>query len=254
MIAVRGEAVAEIRRRRHVTQVEMGAAIGLVDLRLRQIEKSPVAYLLPRTFRRLAEWLGQTPEQLLGEIGAEAEHRSPEYRRPVAPGGLREELPAGIDPGSLELVPEVPVFDLAIAAGGLVEVVDAIALPYPDGPTGEAATLREAVNRGRFRVRIAGDSMEPIWPNGAHVEFRLLRPEREGPVEGRDYYVQAADGRATFKRLARAGEDEMAFAAVNRRKYPKPIVLARQEVARLAAAEWFLRPAGEMGRRREAAR
>lgn len=139
-----------------------------------------------------------------------------------------QELDQNVDPYSEQPWFEVPMFDLAVAAGRWVDV-------------SEVAEVREGaqIDRGYFRIHIRGDSMQPAWPDGSIVEFSVLRNGRHAMEIGADYYVQR-DGEATFKRLVKIGEDELVFAAVNKRKYPEPFVVARSAVVRMAKAEWML--------------
>jgi len=154
------------------------------------------------TFSRMMEGSGLSFDGLLAKIGAEV---------------VVEDAPSVDD--------EIPVFDLSLAAGPWTDVSE----------VGE--TFVEAVKeRGLFRVRIAGDSMAPIYPDGSIVEFRRLRLDRESPMPTRDYYVQQSDGRATFKMLEKAGETEYVLRALNRRKYRQPLTVEKSLVVNMAAA------------------
>lgn len=139
-----------------------------------------------------------------------------------------------LDPYTEQRLPsEPPQFDLAVAAGAWTEVTDTAVLMQPG-----------QIDAGIFRIWIRGDSMEKDWPNGALVEFRCLRQLRDALEAGRDYYVQV-DGEATFKRLVKVDEENLTFAAVNKRKYPKPIVVGRSGIVRMAVAEWMLSRPGK---------
>jgi SOS-response transcriptional repressor LexA len=119
----------------------------------------------------------------------------------------------------------VPTFDLSVAAGGWQEVLEVGELHDPG-----------QIDRGLFRIRIRGDSMQPRWPNGSLVEFRCVRGEL---VVGRDYYVQRED-EATFKRLVKATEEQLLLGAINRRKYPEPMIVDRHSLRRVAEAVFLL--------------
>lgn len=126
-------------------------------------------------------------------------------------------------------VDPVPTFDAAVAAGPWTEV-------------GEVAELHDSrlIENGVFRIKIKGDSMEPNYHEGNLIEFKIMRdggPISEGDVllVGKDYYVQVGD-EATFKRLSKIDDEELVFQAINRKKYPKPIMVRRAQILRMAKA------------------
>lgn len=138
-------------------------------------------------------------------------------------------------PSSKINIPPFPIYDSNVAAGGWVDGCLGGAFD-PDNHEHQAI-----LRFGRFAIRIVGDSMEKVWPNGSHVLFRVLRDE--SPVVGKCYYVCRSDNLATFKKLESADEDQLVFRAVNKRRYPQPMPVAVQEVVRMAEAEFiFVRP------------
>lgn len=150
---------------------------------------------------------------------------------------IGDDAPAdqNVVPSSLVNIPPFPIYDSNVAAGGWVDGCLGGAFD-PDNPEHQAI-----LRFGRFAIRIVGDSMEKVWPNGSHVLFRVLRDE--SPSVGKCYYVCRNDNQATFKRLESMDDDQLVFRAVNKRKYPKPMPVAVQEVARMAEAEFiFVRP------------
>jgi len=68
-----------------------------------------------------------------------------------------------IDPRDIEEVPDIPTFDLAVAAGEWT-------------PTHEVAELNDPkqIRDGRFRIWIRGTSMEKTWLDGSLVEFKRI--------------------------------------------------------------------------------
>lgn len=140
-------------------------------------------------------------------------------------GAEPDEFDANVEPYSERRLKPIPLFDLPLSAGTWTEVT-------------QIAELHEAdqIDRGIFRVRLRGDSMLPDYKSGTVVEFRCLRADENVIKIGKDYYVQRNDGTATFKRVAELTEDEMILRALNQRKYPKPMPVARQEVTRMALA------------------
>jgi transcriptional regulator with XRE-family HTH domain len=144
-----------------------------------------------------------------------------------------DQIDQNIEPYSERPVPEIPTFDLEIAAGPWSEVTQAAELHSP-----------QKIDDGRFRIYVRGDSMQPDWPDGGLVEFRCLRPaglvtDGDTLKIGEDYYVQVGD-EATFKRLTAFDDDQLVLRAINYRKYPKPLIAVRNDIVRMAIAEWKL--------------
>ena len=133
--------------------------------------------------------------------------------------------------GTMQPVAPIPTFDLAVAAGQWVEV----------GGEGVAPDMA-AFDRGVFRVRIAGDSMEKKYPNGCIVEFALVQPDRESVLPGKNYYWHRSDGFATFKMLEKIEDETLVLRAINRKRYPKPLTIAKQELVRVAKARGMFVP------------
>lgn len=143
-----------------------------------------------------------------------------------------------VEPYSEQTISEpIPLFDLCIAAGHWVDVID-----NEDG--GHRVTDAQ-IRQGIFRVRLRGDSMTPRFPDGAVVEFRLLRtpegtPDFEATAAEECYYVQKRNGTATFKCLVSRDETTLTLRAINKRKYKEPLSCEVEEVVKLASFEWLL--------------
>jgi hypothetical protein len=91
---------------------------------------------------------------------------------------------------------------------------------------------KEPETCGRFRLRIAGDSMHEKWKKGELVEFRCLTRGVEAMVVGKDYYVQTREG-ATFKRLWMVYEGWVLLHAINTEKYPRFVKIPVVDVVRV---------------------
>lgn len=245
---ISGPKLTELRRERHLTQLELAGMMGLTEGRVRQLEGDETAAVLPSKFRKLAESLGESQDWLWQRIGrhsmeqreedfergasslAEIQRavRDDEARRAQRKKTVAQKAPtsdSNIEPYSEVKVPEIPLFELAVAAGGWAEV---------EG-IGEVCDPTK-IDHGLFRVRIRGDSMEPEYHDGQVVEFKCLRFDVEGFLVGKDYYIQRSDDGATFKRLESVSEDEIMLRAINKKKYPKPMPVPRQMVSRAARA------------------
>jgi len=197
-----GERVDLWRQELRFSQKGLARKLGITEANAIRLCQRGAHGVYLDTFAGMIKASGLSAEELLAKIGADV---VAEDARPVDE--------------------EIPMFDLSLAAGPWTDVSE----------VGE--TFVEAVReRGLFRARIAGDSMTPIYPDGAIVEFRRLRLDRESPVPTRDYYVQRSDGLATFKMLEKAGETEYVLRALNRRKYPQPLTVEKSLVVNMAAA------------------
>lgn len=120
---------------------------------------------------------------------------------------------------------DIPEWETRIAAGQWIDAEECAVDPD---------TAARVVRLGMFIVRVYGDSMQPAYPPGCRVLFQIIRLDEGGPVVGRDYYWQNSDGQCTLKRFAGLSDDSYVLEALNRVRYPDPILLPRQMLARLA--------------------
>ncbi len=270
-----GEVVSRLRWARSLTQAGLAADLEKSLAFVQRIEKKKsideLPVIRPANFIRLASRLGVRPDDLR-HLWSESEFQKIEERvRTLAEdaaiaeavrqslnstaqkladwedykkkAGLENEKDSGewdVDVKSVQPVARIPTFDLAVAAGPWTEVTEVGQLHDP-----------RQIEAGLFRIRIQGDSMEGEggYDDGALVEFECLR---EGGAagdghrleEGEDYYVQVGD-EATFKRLEQIGKETLIFRAINRRKYPKPITVRKDEIVRMAHAEFTMRKCGK---------
>lgn len=242
-IKISGKALEKLRNSLALTQRELGEKIGLSERRISQIETEEPAGIFPGKFRKLAEGLGLTLEQLFLKIGDESlRQRQEDFENGLSvPQKIKaandameakrkarreaEGFDQNVDPFSEAKVPKVPFFEAPLAAGEWLDVSD----------IGEVCDPHQ-IDHGLFRVRLRGDSMTPNYPDGQVVEFQCIREDREAPLVGRDYYFQRDDGFATFKRLEKIDEDEFILRPLNKRKYPKAMKVNKAFVVRMARA------------------
>jgi transcriptional regulator with XRE-family HTH domain len=213
VIKIKGPEFARLRERNAYSQPEFAQHIGISVRRINQIESAKVASIFLGPFRRMAELLKIEIPELRKLIGYNGHSKS---------DGAESLERSNIELGSEVAVPEIPLFDLPLAAGDWMEITDL------------CEVNETQMSHGLFRVRLQGDSMKPVYPDRTVVEFRCLRSHLDEAQIGKDYYVQRSDGYATFKRLEKIDEHTLVFAAINKRKYPKRLVVARQEISRLA--------------------
>ena len=125
--------------------------------------------------------------------------------------------------------PEVPTYEAKVAACNWLPIEEVYEVD-----TRESAQI---VDAGLFRVRIVGDCMEPQWKDGELIEFRIVRLDREAWPVGRDCVLIHCDDMVTFKHVYRVDDETVTLYALNKAKYPSPIVVPKQMVTRIAVAE-----------------
>jgi transcriptional regulator with XRE-family HTH domain len=204
LIRISGAHLRRHRRKLALSQQEFGEKIGLSESGVRAIESGRTRSVYASTFRAIAETIGMSIDEARSQLS-----------------GWDQNL----EPYSELKLFEVPLFELSVAAGNWTDVEGA----------GEICDPRQ-MEQGLFRVRLRGDSMRPTYNDGDVVEFRCLRADHDGIIVGRDYYVQRNDGMATFKRIESLDDDSIVLRALNKRKYPDPLIVPRQEAVRLALA------------------
>lgn len=132
--------------------------------------------------------------------------------------------------GTIEQLHDIPLYDLSSPASHWAEIAGA------EDQTNEGDRgNKRAVDQGLFRIRIHGDCMAPKYPDGCIVEFKIWRNDSPFPL-GKNVVITNSDGMSTFKHLAAVDEDTITLTALNKKKYPKPILLPAQMMSRLAVA------------------
>lgn len=189
----------EVREQLFLTQEELADKLGISARNVQRIEGLQYAEISKTTFRNLAALVGATLDGLKARIGATASEIQSVVKGDKIPKEQVlikvEDEPSNV-PGPKQKLYEIPLFDLSLAAGDWAEV----------GTEGEIHDPK-SMEQGLFRVRIAGESMEKRYRNGAIIEFRRLRVDYESPIPGEDYYFQQDNGTATFKRLKAVDEE-----------------------------------------------
>ena len=233
MNAVSGRKLLKVRESKlSMTRAALAIATNRSPESIRRYERDQINAVPGEFLRKLAELLGEDfgvlRLRLMPDVGDVADTATVDI---VAESGEAVRR-SNVVRTSEVAVPDIPLFDLPLAAGGWKEVHESMVVQ-------DAGTLL----RGRFRVRLSGDSMMPLYDDGQVVEFQY----DHGTEVGRDYYVQLNDGTATFKQLYRVERDGIILVARNRQKYPKPLHAPRELILRHAVALAkvdFLRPGG----------
>jgi len=184
-VSVAGQKFAAIRRERYLTQEEFAQRLAMSAANVRRIEQSDTSGMHFRNLRRLATLVKTSPKQLLERIGVAEQTLSD-----GAPSGDAADFPWGIAEDSLQPVMEIAHFHGVSAA----KTEDRMAVQ-------RAAIIVPQSTDRRFSVTIDGDCMEPKYQHGDVVIFSIDAAEREGIIDGRNYFIQFADGDNTFKRI-----------------------------------------------------
>ena len=232
-VLILGKEFAGLRRGRYLTQEEFAQRLEMSPANIRRLEQAEVGGMQVKSFRKLAALLSLSPDALRQQIGARSE---------------------GSAAGETHRVdPSAPLHDAAFPTGlqiasnrGVVEV------DHFHGVSAARAEDRTAAHRGkatvpagtprRFAVTVDGDCMEPKYRHGDVVLFSVDAAEREGIVEGKNYFLQFADGENTFKRIFLDPENrELLILRCWNEKY-EPRVVERSSVKLLARATHRLTP------------
>lgn len=225
-VIIFGKKFADIRRQRYLTQEEFAQKLQMSPANVRRLEQSETSGMQVKNFRRLATLLDIGPDELRARIGVPAGvhllRESPDQPAPVTPD---PKFPSAIVPGSMKEVVDVEAYHSVSAA----RKEDRTA-------TRRGTTAVPAGSPRRFSVKVDGDCMEPKYRDGETVLFSVDAAEAEGIVDGRNYFLQFADGENTFKRVFLDPENrELLVLKCWNERYP-PRVIERSSVKLLARA------------------
>jgi transcriptional regulator with XRE-family HTH domain len=221
-----GAKLAGLRAERYLTQEEFADRLGMSTAGVRRLEQLKVSGMQMRNFRRLAEMVQLTPQELRQRIGSSAGQSADAGRSRLVDG-----QPMALARESARPVVEIERFHGVSAARPEDRAcVQRGCVPVPAGPG------------RRFAAVVDGDCMQPQYHHGDVVVFSIDAAEKEGIIEGRNYFVQFADGENTFKRIFFDPEnsDRLVLRCWNP-KYPQRRV-ERSRVQLLARAEFRLVP------------
>ncbi len=259
-----GPKLAQWRHKQDLSQQALAEKVGIARETIARYESADVSPIGPGAATKLAGALGMTLEEFEKKIGAPADAKVEEMttvrlprdvvdslRGTAKKEGMKFEVllrtfsekanakeasskPAkqgskddgkNIEISRTFIHPLPPVFEVAIAAGGWTDIED----------QARAFNPRDA-EQGEFNARLLGDSMSPTYPSGTVVVFRFIHTAGRDLQIGADYYVQKADGEATFKKLKSLTRETMEFSAINKTKYPRTLLADRHEVVKMARA------------------
>lgn len=237
---ISGHVVRMIRDEWNLSQAQFAKLVGVSREWVVLSEKLDNRRIRKKTMNLIAERMGVTPREAIGLLYTLSRYSFDRKERE----GIRIPGPVALakDGSMIENVPRVsarqvyapiPTFELKIHATHWTDTTDNVEM-------GEFVTEAQRI-QGRFRVKVDGDCMAPKYPDGCTVEFRLLdnesgRPNIDACVEGKNYYVQLDDGRATFKQLVEIRPEALILRPLSK-KYRKTLEAPIESIQRLGVAE-----------------
>jgi phage repressor protein C with HTH and peptisase S24 domain len=237
-ILIHGRDFAALRQGRYLTQEEFAQRLEMSPANIRRLEQAEVGGMQVKSFRKLAALLNLSPDALRQQIGATPDKLTGEMGGMLGTGGR----PAPAD----------PAFPSGIHIPSGRDAMEVVDVEHFHGVSAARSEDRSAARRGkapvpagparRFAVTVDGDCMEPKYSHGDVVLFSVDAAEREGIVEGKNYFLQFADGENTFKRVFIDPDNhELLILRCWNEKY-EPRVVERGNVKLLARATHRLTP------------
>ena len=228
-VIILGKRFSALRRDRYLTQEEFAQRLEMSPANVRRLEQSEAGGMQVKNFRRLATLLNVSPDDLRRQIGAPIEMR---------PESAVEDQPpvTGHFPSSLKISTKHDVMEIPHYHG----VSAARTENRSETPRGRAAVPTGSARR--FAVTVDGDCMEPKYRHNDTVIFSIDAAEREGIVDGKNYFVQFADGETTFKRIFLDPENrELVVLKCWNDRYP-PRIVERAKIQFVARAVFRMVP------------
>lgn len=235
-VTIMGSKLAALRRQHYWTQAELAEQLDMSTANVRRLEQADIIGMQLRNFRRLAELLRVTPDQLRRWISVDSggEDRERDLRSPALDGstGRAVSQPPGFKPGSIGPAARIDRFH-GVSASAPED--------RPPAASGDSWVPLSGADR-RFTAVVDGDCMEPQFRDGDVLVFAADSGEREGVIDGKSYFVQFVGGENTFKRVftIAADPDALELRCWNSRYGPRRI--HRDEVQLLARAVYRLVP------------
>jgi hypothetical protein len=223
-VKVSGERLAALWRESAMSQETFAHEIGMKRSGFLRLMQPGEHGMFTDNFRRLAEAVQATPDELRSRIGPAGEA---EFER-VDAGGASPRVSRGGDrlagvSGMAQPLREITRFH-GISAGVRNE---RLAI--------EHGTVKVPQDFGDFAVRVDGESMSPEYPDNAVVLFESV--EGQQFTFGRDYIIWFTNDECYFSRVIESDDDRdvLVLQKINpdRRRFPDRTV-HRREIARVA--------------------
>ena len=207
-VTISGVELAALWRGSSMSQESFALKIGLKRSGFLRLLKPGEHGIFTDNFRRMAEALGMTPEDLRARIGVKE--------------GAASASAMGLS-GLAQSLREVTTFH-GISAGARNERLAV-----------EHGKLKIPEELGEFAVRVDGESMSPEYPNNALALFEAV--EGQQFIFGREYLLWFANEECYFSRVGESEDDrdQLLLQKINpdRKRFPDRMV-HRREVTRIA--------------------
>ncbi len=219
-VKVPGRALFRMRDAWRFTQAEFGELIGASRAWVQLHEDAQTTSIDGTKLARLAQLAGMSPADLLKTMHAIVENGASIPQMVSSKESSHSILATG------KAMPAY--FNLGIGASPWIEL------------KGEGVTANfYQLAGGWVIVKIAGDSMADLWPDGSNVMFQILDKYVDSPQPDNDYFFIRNDGCGTFKRVVSADDDGYTLKALNK-KYPNPMRISVQELVMVAIARFII--------------
>lgn len=218
-VLVDGRKLEKIREQKLLTQEEFASLIGVNRSWVNATEKEGTRRVLRSIVVEIAKRLGVEPRQLVVDSDSAGEPSHQGFERVQAT--------------------KRPFFDVTIPAGGWIESGEPRSASDADG----WELVEAGIPEDAFLLRIFGPCMEPDYPSGSVIVFVPVRDGERGARQfenGKDYYFEHSDGKATFKRVYYEKEKER-YKLVPLNSDFKTIYVPEQMKARLSRAVMIMR-------------
>ena len=221
-VMVIGERLAALWRESAMSQESFAHAIGMKRSGFLRLMQPGEHGMFTDNFRRMADAVGVTPNELRSRIG-------PEGKVDLDLDGIASAPLSRVGPGVLGVSgPVHPLREITrfhgISAGARLE-----RLPLEQG------TVKVPEDFGEFAVRVDGESMEPEYPNNAVALFEGVAGQQF--TFGKDYIIWFGNGECYFSRVVESDDDRdmLVLQKINsdRERFPDRTV-HRREVERVA--------------------
>jgi phage repressor protein C with HTH and peptisase S24 domain len=223
-VKVSGERLAVLWRESLMSQESFAHAIGMKRSGFLRLMQPGEHGMFTDNFRKLAEAVRMTPNELRGRIGVTGDADASRSEDQAAFGGLprRADRLVGVS-SVVEPLRDMTWFH-GISAGGRDE-----RLAVAQG------TVKVPRDLGDFAVRVDGESMSPEYPDDAVVLFEKV--EGQQFTFGKDYLMWFNNDECYFSRVTESDDDRdmLVLQKINpdRERFPDRAV-HRREIARVA--------------------
>ncbi len=217
-VKVSGEHLAALWRASAMSQETFARAIGMKRSGFIRLMQPGEHGMFTDNFRRLAEAVQMSPEELRNRMGPQ---REPNFEATGA-ATIRDNRRSGVS-GIAQPLREITRFH-GISAG-----------PRNERLAIEQGTVKIPQDFGEFAVRVDGESMEPEYPNDGVALFEGVSGQRF--TFGREYLIWFTNDECYFSRVVESDDDRdvLVLQKINpdRIRFPDRSV-HRREVARVA--------------------